>query len=241
MYKVDSLMMLLCFHYGILFGYRFSSPSEDTNGKWPSLVESLEIERRRNATLTKKLRKEKAKNKKLISTNAALSPGPSRFQSTMRENRQEGIRLGGNDSLSATMTNLSFASLNIAKCKPTDGEDEIDRRSFGNWRDLLEASMKLVGAMDEESKMSIFRIKAGTNLLDILEATVSSPNNPSAEVAPYSNAIQRLVDHFGSRDYCLLQRQKRRSLTQSANESHFKYVQRVINSAKLCNFAGDQF
>lgn len=200
----------------------------------------MEIERQRNATLASKLKKAKAKNRKLVSS-AKSTPVPSRFQSTMRANHLEGTEYSGNGSLSASMSGLSFASLNITECKPTEGEDEIDRKSFENWRDLLEASMKLVGAVDEETKMSIFRIKAGSKLLEILEGTISSPSTPSAEIAPYSNAMKRLVDHFGSRDYCLLQRQKLRSLTQGVNESDLKYVKRVVSSARLCNFSDDQF
>ncbi|XP_065085721.1 uncharacterized protein LOC135707763 [Ochlerotatus camptorhynchus] len=201
--------------------------------EWPSLEEALEAERKITASLSSKLKKSRARNKKLRTTSNIGFP---RSQSTMREV----TRVQGNESLSISMNNLSFASLNIAECTPMDGEDDIDKKSFENWKDLLEASMKLIRVTDEDTKMSIFKIKAGQKLLDILEGTVSSTSTPCCESAPYSNAMNRLKDFFGSRDYCLLQRQKLRSLTQNVNEPDSKYVRRVINTAKLCDFSGDQ-
>lgn len=181
------------------------------------LLEALEAERKRNATLTSQLER-------------------VRHQSTMRS----ATRQSENESLSVSMNNLSIATLNIGECKPMDGEDEIDKRSFEAWRSLLEASMKLVGVTDEETKMSIFRIKAGPKLLEIFENTGSSSGFSGYEITPYTDAMRRLMDHFGSRDYTLLQRQKLRSLTQGVGETDLKYVKRVINIAKLCDYDGTQ-
>ncbi|XP_062542227.1 uncharacterized protein LOC134210206 [Armigeres subalbatus] len=125
--------------------------------------DALEVERKRNAELSLKLRKVKARNKQLMTSNAvSINPKSTRVQSTIRDTYTS------NNSLSTSMNNLSFATLNIAECRPMEGEDDIDRRSFENWRTLLEASMQLVGVTDEVTKMSIFRIKAGPKLLDLL-------------------------------------------------------------------------
>lgn len=202
-------------------------------------MDALEIERKRNASLSSKLRKVKARNRELMSSSVPGStpgPGLSRFQSTMRDDSRHTEA----DSLSTSMNNLSFATLNIAQCIPVEGEDEIDRRTFESWRELLEASMQLVGVTDEGTKMSIFRIKAGPKLLEVLENTGSSFRIPCDVTTPYSNAMSRLVDYFGSRDYTLLHRQKLRSLTQGVGETDVKYVKRVINLAKLCDYDESQ-
>lgn len=219
----------MCCLFVSLSLYCSSSDDLDTY----TLEDALEMERKRNALLSSKLKKAKAKNKELMNSNIIESnPRLSRFQSTFRDD----TRQNGAESLSTSMNNLSFASLNIAECKPVDGEDEIDRRSFESWRELLEASMQLVGVTDEITKMSIFRIKAGPKLLEVLENTGSSSRTPSYGTTPYSNAMSRLMDFFGSRDYTLLHRQKLRSLTQGIAESDVKYTKRVINQAKLCDY-----
>lgn len=141
-----------------------------------------------------------------------------------------------NSILMASMSNLSFASLQVPECKPIDGEDEIDRKSYEQWKHILEASMQLAGVVDEATKMNIFRIKAGPKLLDILESTLSYPESPPAEIYPYANAVHRLNAFFGSRDYIFMQRQRLRSLTQKSGETDVQYVKRVIAVPKLCDF-----
>ncbi|XP_062708802.1 serine/arginine repetitive matrix protein 1-like isoform X2 [Aedes albopictus] len=146
----------------------------------------------------------------------------------------------GESSLYSCMNNMSIASLNVPECKSSDGEDDIDKKTFQKWKDLLETSMQLVGISDELTKMRIFRIKAGSKLLDILDSTTSTPENPNAESHPYSNAIARLTNSFGSRDHCLMQRQKLRSISQNAGETDLKFVKRVVAAAKLCDFGDEQ-
>lgn len=158
-----------------------------------------------------------------------------RRHSTMRE-----ITTSVTDPLSASMNGLSYASLNIPECKPAEGEDDIDRKTFEQWRDLLEASMQLLGVYEEHIKMSIFKIRAGPKLLDVLAGAASPRNAPSAELAPYSNVMAKLQNYFGSREYTLLQRQKLRSVTQSGGEPAVKFVKRIIAIAKLCDFSEDQ-
>ncbi|XP_062541824.1 uncharacterized protein LOC134209812 [Armigeres subalbatus] len=207
------------------------------DGRAPSAEVELKAERERNAVLTSKLKKMKARNRELINSKVSgPSPRYSRIQSTNTSDNQQ----TENESLSASMNNLSFATLNVPECKPLNDEDEIDKRSFETWRTLLEASMQLVGVTNERIKMSIFQIKAGPKLLDILENTSSSCSSASFDISPYSNAMDRLRDYFGSRDYTLLQRQKLRSLTQMIGESDVKYVKRVINLTKLCDYNESQ-
>lgn len=96
--------------------------------------------------------------------------------------------------------------------------------------------MQLAGVSDELTRINIFKIKAGSKLLDVLEGTVSNTEAPDLRTAPYSNAVHRLSLFFGSRDYLFMQRQKLRSLVQKIEESDSKYVKRIISVAKLCDY-----
>ncbi|XP_055535067.1 uncharacterized protein LOC129724331 [Wyeomyia smithii] len=138
------------------------------------------------------------------------------------------------------LTSMSFASMNIPECKPDDGEQDIDKNSYEQWKRLLEASMNLVGVTEESMKFNVFKIKAGRKLLEIFEGTISSPSMPGKAQSPYSNAIRRLDGYFGSRDYVLLQRQKLRSTFQKPDESDMCYVKHVIAVAKLCEYGEEQ-
>lgn len=195
------------------------------------LAKELEEERKRNASLVLKLKKARANNKQAEKSLDERSF--VRLHSTMREDCSDSAQ---NSVLMSSMSNLSFASLQVPECKPDDGEEEVDRKSYEQWKKMLEASMQLAGVVDETTKMNIFRIKAGHKLLDVLDGTVSSAESPDISHFPYSNAIHRLGAYFGSRDYTFMQRQKLRSLTQQSGEMDVKYVKRVIAVAKLCDY-----
>ena len=192
---------------------------------------ALKLERKRNMLLVAKLQKMKFKNNRL---QRAM---PFEESIDMEPRHSTAIDIASNDSstLAISMNSLSAVSINIPECKPLDIKDEIDRKSFENWKDLLEASMELAGITDEHTKNNVFKVKAGPLLLETLGGTPTLAF-PDVAIAPYSNAMKRLKDLFGSREYRLVQRQKFRSLTQGADESDLKYVKRVIASAKLCDF-----
>ncbi|XP_062535735.1 uncharacterized protein LOC134204938 [Armigeres subalbatus] len=195
------------------------------------LEKELEEERKRNASLMIKLKKAKA-NKRI--EKAMGDDSLVGLHSTMRENDSVTAQ---NSILMTSMSNLSFASLQVPECKPVEGEEDVDKKSYEQWRQLLEASMQLAGVVDEATKMNIFRIKAGHKLLDVLDGTVSSADSPDITTFPYSNATHRLGSFFNSRDYAFMQRQKLRSLIQQSGETDMKYVKRVIAVAKLCDYA----
>ncbi|XP_035915821.1 uncharacterized protein LOC118513756 [Anopheles stephensi] len=140
-----------------------------------------------------------------------------------------------NSILSTSMNTLSAVSISIPECKPIDKMEEIDRRSFENWKELLEASMELAGIADENTKNNVFKVKAGSMLREVLEGTPTL-SIPDVAIALYSNAMKRLGNFFSSREYRLVQRQKFRSLTQNMEESDLKYLKRVIAAATLCDF-----
>lgn len=191
-------------------------------------MKELAEERKRNASLVARLKKAKADMRSMEEGSFV------RLHSTMREDNSANDH---NSVLMSSMSNLSFASLQVPECKPSEGEEDVDRHSYEQWKQLLEASMQLAGVNDETTKMNIFRIKAGHKLLDILDSTVSNSESPDIVSSPYSNATHRLSTYFGSRDYIFMQRQKLRSLAQKPGETDVKYVKRVVSVAKLCDFS----
>ncbi|XP_062557922.1 uncharacterized protein LOC134222782 [Armigeres subalbatus] len=146
----------------------------------------------------------------------------------------------GNESLLATMSNMSFGSLNIPECRPSDGETDVDKKAYEHWKEILTASFNLVRATDERSKMDIFRIKAGPKLLEVMQGTSSTTDMPGEQSHPFSNAMARLDHYFGSRTYIIGQRGKLMNTTQHSEESSVSFVRRVAAAAKLCGYACDE-
>lgn len=202
------------------------------------LEKALKSEKKRNTFLSKKLKQvESTENSFFENSPFQSDEDDLQFRhSTLRENQ---LRMN-ESTLQTSMNNLSVASLNVSECKSAIGDEEIDKKCFEQWKDLLEASMELIGVADEHIKMNIFRIKAGPKLLDVFSATVNINGMPDPVTSPYSNAIKRLENYFGSRSYILMQRQKLRSLTQHLEEADTTYVKRVITAAKLCDFDEEQ-
>lgn len=215
------------------------------------LKKALKEEKKRSASFSMRLKKSQKEAKKqnppMNDENLeeqqweeSVNSPEENFEMDSTELTNDGqIRLT-DASFRMSMNNLSFASLNIPECKPIEGEEDVDRRSFEQWKDLLEASMQLVGVTDEYTKIRLLKIKAGPKLLSVLESTNSPADAPNRETHPYSNAIIRLQNFFGSRDYRLMQRQKLRSMTQNTGENDMKYVKRIIAAAKLCDFNEEQ-
>ncbi|XP_062552517.1 uncharacterized protein LOC134217721 [Armigeres subalbatus] len=142
----------------------------------------------------------------------------------------------GHVSLLATMSNMSFGSLNIPECRPSEGETDLDKKAYEHWKEILNASFNLVQATDEQAKMDIFRIKAGAKLLEVMQGTSSIVNMPNERTHPFTNAIARLDNYFGSRTYIIGQRGKLMNMVHHSNESSVAFVRRVAASAKLCGY-----
>ncbi|XP_058454689.1 uncharacterized protein LOC131438721 [Malaya genurostris] len=191
------------------------------------------MKRRRNESLNAKFG---TAHNRSIMTNAWIEE-PSDLEENIYFARNSTMR--GNNESSMFMS-MSFASLQVPECTPADGEDDLDRRSFEQWRDILEASMAFSGIIDESIQITVFRMKAGRKLMEVLESTVSSNNAPDEKTNPYSNVMYRLEEFYGSRDYVLLQRQKLRSITQNPGEGDVKFVKRVASIAKLCDYPNEQ-
>lgn len=196
------------------------------------------MERQRNAFLEAQLKQSRKKKKHCFEWSEEPNDSDDfSFGLSGNSTRQENPQTNINDA--SIFTSMSFASLNIGECKPIDGEEDVDKRSFENWKELLEASMQFAKVNDEFSKMSIFKIKAGPKLIEVLDGTSSRDDDPNMITFPYSNVMSRLKRYFNSRDYILLQRQRLRSMSQQANESDLKYVKRVAAVAKLCDYGED--
>lgn len=148
--------------------------------------------------------------------------------------------LSENASILATMNNMSLGSLHIPECSPSEGESDIDKKAYEHWKEVLVASFNLVRAQDERAKMDIFRIKAGPKLLEIMQGTSSVPEMPNECTHPFSNAIARLDQYFGSRTYIIGQRGKLMNMVQRDGESNLAFVRRVAAAAKLCGYKCDE-
>lgn len=140
----------------------------------------------------------------------------------------------------STMSSWALGTLNVPECVPAQGESEVDKRSYEYWKDTLMASLQLVHSADEQAKYGVFKIKAGVKLREIFNTTVSSPTMPDEQTHPFSNALARLDDYFGSRTYLLSQRGKLMNLCQTPTETSVEFVRRVASTAKLCNYGGDE-
>ncbi|XP_062708138.1 uncharacterized protein LOC115258286 [Aedes albopictus] len=146
----------------------------------------------------------------------------------------------GSGSLLATMSNMSLSSLNIPECKPSEGETDIDKKAYEHWKKILSASFNLVHATDEQAKMDIFRIKAGPKLLEVMQGTSSTAEMPDPRNKPFSNALARLDNYYGSRTYIIGQRGKLMNMVQQSGESSVSFVRRVSASAKLCGYKTEE-
>lgn len=143
-------------------------------------------------------------------------------------------------SMLSTMNNWTLGTLNIPECAPSSGETEIDKQAFEYWKDILVSSLQLINAVDEQTKFGVFKIKSGPKLREIFQATTSSPGMPDERTEPFSNAIARLDEYYGSRTYTLSQRGKLMMMSQMDSESSINFVRRVGTAAKLCSYGPDE-
>ncbi|XP_055604497.1 uncharacterized protein LOC129752751 [Uranotaenia lowii] len=206
---------------------------KNSKSKIRRLEQALAAEKTQKDELLSKLKKARRRNKMFLESHG--EPSTPRH-STMREEYQGHNFNEASFSLSSSINNLSFASLSVPECKPVSDDGEIDKKTFNQWKDHLESSMLLTGISDEFTKMNVFRIRAGRKLLDVLDNTKTNFNTPDITTAPYSNAMHRLCSYFGSREYAFMQREKLRTMTQNKDEPDFKYVKRIIEAAKVCDF-----
>lgn len=188
-----------------------------------------------------KLMAELEKNNSLRERSAQLSDDPifgseNQVPSTSSAVLGELATVRNQSLLVTTLNNWTLSNLNIPECKPLDGADEIDKRAFDHWKDIFHSSIQLVNATDEHAKFGLFKVKAGLQLRDIYDTTVSGPGMSCAETAPFSNAMERLDDYFGSRTNIIAQRGKLMSLCQNTTENSMQFVRRAISAAKLCNY-----
>lgn len=135
----------------------------------------------------------------------------------------------------SSMNQLSVASINVPECKPTDDGD-IHRQSFELWKDLLVDSMSLAGIEDEHTRFTVFKVKAGTKLLEIFRNTKSQNDDPDPITKPFANAMQRLKSYFGSGSDIMLMRRKLAMMAQQVDETNLAFVTRVGSTARLCGF-----
>ncbi|XP_058820816.1 uncharacterized protein LOC131683008 isoform X3 [Topomyia yanbarensis] len=187
------------------------------------------------AALRQELARTRNEKDALLNT-LAVSDAPNAFDpircSTVRDESTGNVE----GTLIASVNNMSLSTMNITECKPTEGEAEIDKKGYAYWQNILVASLNLIQATDENTKMDVFRIKAGPQLLELLQGIKSTTEMPDENMCPFSNALARLDGYFGSRAYMLSQRSKLLNTAQQVGESNTQFVRRVAASAKLCGY-----
>lgn len=173
----------------------------------------------------------------LASTSSLASTNkPMVLEPTSSRAGSEEITATVSSTLLASVNNMSLSTMSIPECKPSDGEAEIDRKGYEYWKNIAVASLNLIQAADEFTKMDVFKIKAGAKLLELLQGIKSSAEMPDAKQFPFSNALARLDGYFGSRAYMLSQRSKLINMMQQTSETNIQFVRRVATSAKLCGY-----
>lgn len=215
-----------------IFLYLVTYFSKTTEPTVNELVRALQAEQRRSAALEAQLKS--SKRGPVPPSGWVEEPSDVHLDfmpphSTMREDSR-----GFNES--SLMMTMSFASLQISECKPMMGAQDVDKKTFEQWKEKFEAGLMFAGVSNEMMKFNAFKMKAGYKLLELLNLTFSGGTTADEELCPYSNAIQRLDNYYRSREYTLLQRQKLRSTTQLRGEEDMDYVKRVVGIVRLCGY-----
>lgn len=191
--------------------------------------------------LMKELKAALEKNNFLREKVASLTAEEVEINSPCSSTMRQDFGVTSHESLLLTsMSNWTLGTINIPECVPTDGEVDIDKRAFEQWKDIFYASISLVNTQDERTLFGLFKIKAGSKLREIYNTTVSSPDMPNQLTAPLSNAMERLNGYFSSRTYILGQRGKLMNMSQAPTESSMQFVRRVGSAAKMCNYKEDE-
>lgn len=159
--------------------------------------------------------------------------------STQRPRNESGIELS---RFMSSMNQMSISSISVPECRPLVEGEQIGRRDFEAWKDLLTDSLMLAGVDDEAIQFVVFKVKAGPMLLEIYKNTKSTAEAPNDELYPFSNALFRLKAYFGSASDIMLQRRKLAVMVQRPEETDLSFIMRVGAIARLCDFAeGKEF
>lgn len=161
------------------------------------------------------------------------------ISSTQRPRNESGIELS---RFMSSMNQMSISSISVPECKPLVEGEQLGRRDFEAWKDLLTDSFKLAGVDDEATQFVVLKLKAGPMLLEIYKNTKSTAEAPNDELYPFSNALFRLKAYFGSASDIMLQRRKLAVMVQRPEETDLSFIMRVGAIARLCDFAeGKEF
>ncbi|XP_062560609.1 uncharacterized protein LOC134224930 [Armigeres subalbatus] len=202
-----------------------------------------EQKKKKTKDLARELAEEKAKNATLMEAlDRSLHENPDldfNVENRMSSTRQAGPQSFEESKFFSSMNQLSIASINVPECKAPDGE-EIHRQTYEMWKDLLVDSLKLAGVDDESTKFTVFKVKAGTRLLEIYRNTKSRDDAPDQVTEPFSNALHRLRTYFGSGSDVMLMRRKLSLMMQKPDETDLSFITRVGSTARLCEFNAEK-
>lgn len=138
--------------------------------------------------------------------------------------------------LMSSINQISISSINVPECKASVNGEGIGKLEFELWKDLLIDSMTLAGITDEATQFILFKIKAGSQLLEIYKNTTTTADALDPEIYPFKNVMYRLTTYFGSSSDIMLQRRKLALMMQKPDESDLSFVMRVGATARMCDF-----
>lgn len=136
----------------------------------------------------------------------------------------------------SSVNQISVSTVNVPECKPSVEGEEIGKFEFESWKDLLLDSLTLAGITDEATRFIVFKVKAGSKLMEIYKNTKTTVDDPDPDVHPFMNALHRLKHYFGSGSDIMLQRRKLALMAQKQDESDLSYIMRVGATARMCEF-----
>ncbi|XP_055592608.1 uncharacterized protein LOC129744220 [Uranotaenia lowii] len=200
-------------------------PQEKTKTSLKSLFGDSPKKRKSNINPLEEINKMKAKMEKLEKENEELRRALASFVESKTTAETDERR---------AMNQMNF--VNISECIPINGETEINKRSYEHWKNVINSAFNIAQTSDENIKIDVLKMKAGSYLLDLLKSTTTQQGMPDEKIQPYSNAISRLDSYFNSSAYSLSQKMKLSNMVQKPSETNMEYVNRVTQASKLCNF-----
>lgn len=140
----------------------------------------------------------------------------------------------------SSVNQISISTVNVPECKSSVEGEEIGKFEFETWKDLLIDSMTLAGITEEPTQFIVFKVKAGSKLMEIYKNTKTTADAPDPESHPFTNAMYRLKTYFGSGSDIMLQRRKLALMVQKPDESDLAFIMRVGAMARMCDFSAEK-
>lgn len=132
----------------------------------------------------------------------------------------------------------TMASVKIEPCVPGMGETEISSHTYTRWKNTIVATFETNPDLSEMDKWNIFMRSAGPTLVDVLDGLSLDQVDLSSE--PFTDALQKLDEHFNSEQSIFLAKMNFRVAKQKPKETNLSYLARMLKLAKCCAFSASE-